>query len=287
MASNLTISQNQSKIKQLANYLITIAATAEGHVLNAGKQHFDLLGQTPLTDQWNAAKDICASAEEVCNRILEHMADMTGQTATTVDWSSSKMSLWQPLTNTVSVQINRILSDFNNAFTNAPDDLPIRTDIQESFENFYGQVFDILNEGIGPHFPTLFTTQFPRLKDNAAASKYPVRFRLVEETSPNALVIYAGTSGALPLRWEPFDSSDAFDDIVAGDKVFIEFIDSNVFNPALKDFEGFVYEVFSVAGLPNFEIRLTTQVEAPLDDEFTPVSEEFNEYFRMRKVEAA
>lgn len=254
--SNFSLAENQSKISTLTSYLSTLANTAENHFWDGILDSFNLFGATGPTDPLTVATDLCASAEEICNQILIHLADMTGETATKVSWGSSVLTQWTTPVSYAVTRINRIVSDIIAITTNAPDgfigqtDYDVRGTLQAAMDTLYDEAESVLNDGLGPYFPAIRTSYWPKLQNFATNDVYPVK--IVAETDTDVLRLTLKDDQDNALLWNA-NQPAGWQTIAVGDLLYIEILGISTYS----DYAGQTLEVSQVAITDPPHIELT------------------------------
>jgi hypothetical protein len=284
--SKLSLAENQSKISTLTSYLSTLANTAENHFWNGIRDSFSLFGATGTTDPLTVATDLCASAEEICNQILIHLADMTGETATKVDWSTSVLTQWTTPVGYAVTRIGRIVSDILAITTSAPDgflgqtDYDVRTPLQAALDTLYDEAEAVLNDGLGPYFPSIRTSYWPKLKDTSLNDAYPVQIKAVEDDDELALYLYDEDENA--LRWNGNQAD--WNVLEAGDLVYIETLTVTGLSVT---HQGKTYEVDSITDTNPAHITLIAPgvvATSPLTQATSAAATTPGTIFRIRKI---
>jgi hypothetical protein len=287
--SNLTLSENQSKISALTSYLATLASTAENHFWNGITNDFNLFGATGNTDPLTVATDMCAASEQVCNQILIHLADMTGETATEVSWTASVLTQWATPVSLAIQRIAQIVNDITAITTSAPDgflgqaDYDIRGTLQATFATLYDQAEAVLNTGLGPHFPPVRTTIWPVLTDFATPAQPATAVAITAEVPSDYLLTLTllDALGAT-VAWNGDGNQTGFNEIEVGDLLYIDSLSVTGF----EAFVGNVYEVDAVDGA-NERLDLIIPypgIAVPIDPTTSLSATSVGQIFRIRKV---
>jgi hypothetical protein len=286
--SKLSLTENQSKISALTSYLATLASTAENHFWNGITNDFNLFGATGNTDPLTVATDMCAASEQVCNQILIHLADMTGETATEVNWTASVLTQWTTPVSLAIQRISQIVSDITAITTSAPDgflgqtDYDIRGTLQATFDTLYDQAEDVLNTGLGPYFPTVFTAYWPKLTTVDPIDAYPVKIKCTEDDDVLRLTLYDADDNA--LLWT--GNQAGFDVLTAGDLVYIDSLSVTGYT----GYAGSVYEIDAVDDTDPAHIDLIVPgivATSPLTEETSDPATTIASVFKIRKVKDA
>lgn len=258
--------QNQQRIAEMCDWLLTTANAADNHFWDGIVAEFRVSGA--ISAYIRNTSDAMCDVEAVADQILQEFAEMLNQTHVPVDWASNKTALTPANASYAGVRLKNVASDIIEQLS-APPPVTNRTGFDAARDDLYAHASTIIN-ALGPKFASPLTTGYP----NADAAMITA-----EVDGSGVLILTLKDASKTPTAW-PVGA--AWHQLAAGDMIYVETL-------AVTGFEAFVgqtLEIDSFAGTDSQMMKFNTGASliAAEDSAFATLP---GDVFRLRKVKGA